>query len=257
MMDRPLPKFYRIQAYSDWDSDYAGKGLVVEDYQFEEFPHPLKIARMAGRTIKNGAGSLMIHGKVLPQPKALLGGSAKAWPPMLRPWRDGDPMAFREDVVQAIRDRELTGFKFAPVRICGKRPLRLWLRRRPQYYWLKATGNLDYYLRLYCKNEVPWRFCGEAKRLCDPSHRALFKNHGSLIERIMPLPDTWNGSDAIADDRSSLGSFFATLEFVELVFQMRWEGFVIQPVDATDSSWVDVLQRPWPPSLWYPDELPD
>jgi hypothetical protein len=253
-MNRPEPRFFLVRNFTV-DSD----ALCLENYDFYKVPGLKAIIRDAREAHKTGAGGLEFLLERLDTPRAWLIGKGNRWPEMLPPYECGDPMAFREDLVEVIESSGLTGFTFRRIRIKGWPPLRMVLKRRPRYYCLEPKGSLEYYLKVYSKNGEGCRFLAEAKSFSDPILEALRERYGryDVTMTQVPILDSWNGSDCIRGREYGHGEFYATLEFVELVRRMNWRGFCAYPMDSLGDVYQDLCERDWPPSLWYPKWQPD
>lgn len=250
-MTRPEPRFFNI-------STMGSEGdLRLEDYDFYKLRSLKSFIRDACEAHEAGAGGLEVLLKPLETPRARLIGKGNRWPEVLPPFGCGDPMAFREDLVEVIESSGLTGFKFRRIRIKGWPPLPLLVRRRPRYYCLEPKGSLEHHLRIYAKVGEGFRFLAEARDFSDPILPALRKQYGEYSVRRMPDLDSWNGSDCILGREYGHGEFYATIEFVELVRKMNWRGLCADPMDSLGGIYQDICDRPWPPSLWYPDWQPD
>jgi hypothetical protein len=187
-------------------------------------------------------------------------GRALRWPAVIPPYGSHDPIAFREDVVQGITDSGLTGFQFQYFEIrerpAGK-PKRLFLQAQPRYYCVRPQGHLEYRAQIFDMQASTPVLCCEGVP-GDPAFKPPMGSSDRYKRRWVPAVDTWDGSDGINPfTKLCFGTFFATLRFVELAYKMKWEGLLVKPMDAIGRAEGELHKRPWPPSLWYPDDQPD
>lgn len=248
------PVFFRIRAVK------SDRGLETIDYEKYRRISFRRLKRMI-RTAARNQEDLDLWLEQLPMPNVRLRGTSNCWPAVIPPFGCGAPIVIREDLMHNLEASNLTGMRFQQVKLRGFAPGKLLWQRRPHYYALLPAGNMDFSVRVYDESETSRRFLLEVEDRSDPRYKELLsaRANGTLSLRFLPRVETWNGSDVFTLNNYDhmFGEFYATLEFVQHIRNTKWAGFTAHPLDALGDSFIDLHERSWPPSSWYPRSQPD
>jgi len=169
------------------------------------------------------------------------------WPDIVGSGSPPPPFFISEHVIRTFEREGVTGYEARPaiIEAGAVKSKKLKAIRPPKYFFLEVTGRIDIDL--------------EASGLAGPDICPVcFRREGLREpERIVPRPETWDGSDIFRIRNYSFGTHYCTEKVLLLARENRWTNFRFEPMDAIQryaTGWkgIDYLGKRWPPK-WYPD----
>lgn len=184
--------------------------------------------------------------------EARIDNKGSRWSDIIGSGTASPPFMISERVIDTLRGVGVESFEEHPVRITEIKSKQLRIIPPPQYYYLNVKGEMDIDREA---SGIP-----ERKVICPVCLMQEPYQPGEKIpspERLIPRPETWDGSDLFILRNYGRSSVFCTRKVLELARQHRWTNFRFEPIDvlrryATRWKGIDYLGKKWPPK-WYPD----
>jgi hypothetical protein len=128
-------------------------------------------------------------------------------------------LVFSERLVRGMQEAKMKGFVAHPLVIDKIDSPVLRDTPMPKYYLVEVTGRVDFDRQLFDEHE------GLLCPTCETWRPKPKGKYGFEDKMMLPLLNTWDGSDLVKFGKIAMNLYYCTPRFIELVKANGWIGF--------------------------------